>query len=94
MSEQKPHIIGYSTLIGVWACLLALTAVTVAISRYDLGTLNIWCALGIASVKSALVIAFFMHMKYEGRLLRLSLLTALVVLTIFIGLTLSDVLYR
>ena len=40
------------------------------------------------------MIAVFMHMKYEGRLLRWLLFLALVTLAIFIGLTFFDVLYR
>ncbi len=88
------HIIGPGRLTAVWALLLVLTAATVTISRINLGALNIWAALGIASIKASLVIAFFMHMKYEGLLLRLCLLTALVTLAIFIGLTFFDVLYR
>jgi cytochrome c oxidase subunit 4 len=88
------HIIGPGRLTTVWALLLVLTAATVTISRIDLGALNIWAALGIASIKASLVIAFFMHMKYEGLLLRLCLLTALVTLATFIGLTFFDVLYR
>jgi cytochrome c oxidase subunit 4 len=40
------------------------------------------------------VIAVFMHMKYEGSLLRWLLFLALVTLAIFIGFTFFDVLYR
>ncbi|PLX86766.1 MAG: cytochrome-c oxidase [Desulfuromonas sp.] len=94
MTEKAPHIVNSRTFVIVWLLLLALTAATVGASRLDLGPLNIWAALGIASVKSALVIAFFMHMKYEGRLLRICLLATLVVLAIFIGFTFFDVLYR
>ena len=67
---------------------------TVAVSRVHLGPLNIWVALGIASLKSALVIFFFMHLKYERLLFKLFLFGALVTLAIFIGLTFFDVLYR
>ena len=74
--------------------LLVLTALTVAVSRLDLGALNIWTALGIACFKTSLVVAFFMHMKYENRLFRWFLLIALVTLATFIGLTFFDVLYR
>lgn len=95
MSEHdKGHILGYSTLTAVWLALLVLTAVTVAISRVDMGALNIWVALAVASVKSALVIFFFMHMKYENNIFRIFLLVALVTLAVFIGFTFFDVLYR
>jgi len=78
--RERPHAPGYGTLGKVWLALLALTAVTVAVSRLDLGVYRVWAALAVASGKAALVIAFFMHMKYEGRLLKGFLLVALVVL--------------
>ncbi len=94
MSEQSGHIVPYRTFIFVWLALLALTGITVAVSRIHLGALNVWAALGIASLKSGLVIFIFMHMKYEKPLLKIFLFLALVILAIFIGLTFADVLYR
>jgi cytochrome c oxidase subunit IV len=94
MTEQHHAAVPYRTFVIVWALLLVLTAITVAVSRVHLGALNIWVALGIASLKSALVIFFFMHLKYEKLLLKLFLLGALVTLAIFIGLTFFDVHYR
>ncbi|PNU21398.1 cytochrome-c oxidase [Geothermobacter hydrogeniphilus] len=96
MSEHgdKGHIVPYATLVIVWAALLTLTILTVAVSRIDLGILNIWAALGIACSKSVLVISFFMHMKYENRLFKLFLMIALITLATFIGFTFFDVMYR
>ena len=93
MNEQH-HIVSYRKLTAIWLVLLLLTALTVAITRVDLGGYKVLGALAIACVKSGLVIAVFMHMKYEGRLLRWLLFLALVTLAIFIGLTFFDVLYR
>jgi cytochrome c oxidase subunit 4 len=93
MSEQH-HIVGYRTLIGIWLALLALTALTVGITRVELGGFKVLGALAIACLKAGLVIAVFMHMKYEGRLLRWLLFLALLTLAIFIGFTFFDVLYR
>lgn len=93
MSEQH-HIISYGKLISVWLGLLFLAALTVWVSRLDIGVGHVWGSLAIASVKAGLVITFFMHMRYEGRLLRWLLFFALAVLAIFIGFTFFDVLYR
>jgi len=68
--------------------------VTIAVSRVNLGALNIWVALAIASVKSSLVIFIFMHLRQESKLFKLGLLTLFVVVAIFIGLTFTDVIYR
>lgn len=93
MNERHP-VIGYGTLVTVWLALLTLTGLTVLITRLDLGAYRVLGALAIASLKSALVIAFFMHLKYEGRLLRWLLFLALLTLAVFIGMTFLDVLYR
>jgi cytochrome c oxidase subunit 4 len=88
------HILSYRKLTAVWASLLVLTAFTVFITRVDLGAAKVWAALGVACLKSALVIAFFMHMKYEARIFRTIFFVALVTLATFIGVTFFDVLYR
>lgn len=94
MSRESGHIIPYRIFIFVWLALLVLTAVTIAVSRVHLGAFNVWVALGIASAKSALVIFFFMHMKYEKLYYKVYLFVTLVILAVFIGLTFTDVLYR
>ena len=91
-SEQ--HIVSNGKLTAVWLGLLALTALTVWVARHNVGIGHVWGSLAIAIAKGGLVIAFFMHMKYEGGLLRWLLFFALSVLAIFIGLTFFDVLYR
>ena len=92
--KTEHHIISYGKLTLVWLTLMCLTALTVWVSRLDIGVSHVWGALAIAAAKSGLVIAFFMHMRYEGWLLRGLLFLALVTLAIFIGFTFFDVLYR
>jgi cytochrome c oxidase subunit 4 len=94
MSEEHTHIVPYKTFAIIWIFLLILTGVTIAVAQYNLGAWNVWVALGIATLKSGLVVAVFMHMKYENRLFKLALFTALAILAIFIGLNFFDVLYR
>ena len=94
MSEEHPHIVPYKTFAIVWVGLLILTGITVAVAQYNLGAWNVWVALGIATLKAGLVVAVFMHMKYENRLFKLALFAALAILAIFIGMTFLDVLYR
>jgi len=93
-TETDHHIVSYRKLAGIWLALLVLTGLTVGITRLDLGGYKVLGALTIACMKSGLVIAFFMHLKYEGRLLRWLLFLALVTLAIFIGFTFFDLLYR
>ena len=92
--NEPQHIVSYGKLVGIWLALTALTALTVSITRVDLGGYKVIGALAIACLKAGLVIAVFMHMKYEGRLLRWLLFLTLTTLAIFIGFTFFDVLYR
>ncbi len=92
--EPHNHIIPYKTLFGVLLALLALTGVTVGASYVDLGRLNVWIALAIASVKASLVLLIFMHMKFEGRLLKLSFLSTIGFLAVMIGFTFWDIAFR
>lgn len=94
MSEHKHEPVPYRTFILIWAALLVLTVVTVVVSRIQLGALNIWVALTIASVKSSLVVFIFMHLRQESRLFKLGILTLLIIVATFIGLTFTDILYR
>lgn len=93
-TSPSSHIVSYRKLTIVWLALLALTALTIAVSRFGTGFGHVWGALAIAALKSGLVVAFFMHMKYENRLLRWLLFVTLATLALFIGLTFFDVLYR
>ena len=81
--------------LAVWAGLLALTALTVVAASLHLRRGAVALALGIATVKSILVALYFMHLRWEKRvLIRLLLPISLATLAIFIGLTYTDILRR
>jgi cytochrome c oxidase subunit IV len=92
--REIQKILSYRVLIAVLALLLILTAVTIRMSMIDLGKLNVWIALMIASAKSSLVIAFFMHMKVENKALKISLVSTLCFVAILIGFIFWDIVYR
>jgi cytochrome c oxidase subunit 4 len=65
------HITPRRTYIIVAAALLVLTALTVQAAFIDLGPWNNVVALGIAVTKAALVLLFFMQLRYSPGLTRL-----------------------
>lgn len=93
-TSEKGHILPYGTLAAVLAALLVLTGVTVAVSYKHLGFWNVPVALTIASLKATLVLMFFMHLKYEGPVIRYSFLGTVFFLAIMIGFTFWDVAFR
>ena len=96
--EQTPteeHAVSTLTNTAVWIALLALLAATLAISKLQLLVrFSVLGSLVIAAVKAGLVLAFFMHLKYEGRFLKVMLGMTLLALTVLIGLTFVDVWLR
>jgi len=92
--EEHRHIVGYGQLAVILTLLLALTGVTVAVSYIHLGFFNVPVALTIASLKAALVLLFFMHLRYEGPVIRYSFITTVLFLAIMIGFTFWDVAFR
>jgi cytochrome c oxidase subunit 4 len=83
------------TYILVWLGLVILTAITVSMAGMNFGRLSILIVLLIAAIKSGLVLSYFMHLKYEtGLLFKLMIPIVLAVLTVFIGLTFTDIAFR
>jgi len=77
-------------LLGTAAALLVLTAVTVAVSRLELGAVNGVVALGIAAIKVALVAAIFMRLRGGPVLYAGVLAGALLFLALFISVVVFD----
>ncbi len=84
----------YRNYAIVWAALLILTFVTWRVSFIPLGMMNVTVAMIIASLKASLVALFFMHLRYENKLVWTFALIPLAFLSLIIFGTLVDVWYR
>mgnify|MGYP006274309651 FL=1 len=88
--DEVGHVVPESLFLKVLIALLVLTVVTVAAAQVDLGKWNIVGALAIATVKASLVIYFFMHGKYENRIIWTYILIPFILLAIMIGGVFTD----
>ena len=88
------HVVPPRVYFAVFAVLLVMTATTTAVSYVDLGPWSTVVALGIAVFKATLVVLFFMHIKYTGRLMQIVIGGGILWLVILLALTLSDFLTR
>lgn len=89
------HVAPISAYVGTFLGLLVLTAVTVGVTWFDMGSFNIVVALGIAVVKAALVVLFFMGLRWDhDRFNAVVFGSALLFLSLFFVLTFPDLLYR
>ena len=84
------HPMPIPTLLAVFFTLVFLTIVTVAQANFDIGTLDIAIVMGIATVKAALVMAFFMHMAYDKPFNIIVFMSSFVFVALFVIFTLSD----
>ena len=97
MSTDAPHAHaspGTRVYYVIFAVLLVCTYLTWQVAYFDLGRLNTVVALGIAGVKAALVVWFFMHARSSPRLILLIAFGGLLWLAILLALTAADYLTR
>ena len=89
--EAHVHVVPPWILLAVFAALLFLTFATVAVTWVDFGrTANVWIALTIAAVKSALVALYFMHLRWDSPFNSVILIAALFFVALLIGIIVLD----
>ena len=89
-SHGAGHISPVSMYITIFLALMVLTGVTVGAAYVDLGRFNFFVAMVIATFKASLVVWFFMHVKYQSPLTKLTVATGLFFLGILLSLMLVD----
>jgi len=92
MSEH--HIIPVRVYFAIFAALMVLTVITVVVAFIDFGAMSDVIAMAIAGTKAALVILYFMHVRYSEGLVGLSVVGAIAFLAIFVFFTMSDYMTR
>jgi cytochrome c oxidase subunit IV len=86
--------IGPVFYVVIFAALLGLTGLTVFLADVEMGHFHVPVALTIATAKTTLVVLFFMHAWYSGRMVYLILATGVLFLAIMMGLTFADYMTR
>jgi cytochrome c oxidase subunit 4 len=88
------HLVPKSTYYTVCILLAVLLFATVAAAQVDLDAWNVPIALAIAMVKAALIMLFFMHVRYATPLVKLFAAGGFLWLAILLTLTMADYLTR
>ncbi len=91
---MSDHVSPIGLYLTIFFALMILTGVTVAAAFLDLGQLNFSVAMLIAGFKASLVVWYFMHVKYQSHLTKLTLATGLFFLAILLGMSLIDYVSR
>jgi cytochrome c oxidase subunit IV len=84
------HVLPIKSYVVIWALLMLLLGATVALDFLALGTFNFVAALTIAIIKAALVVLFFMHVRYSSPLIWLAAAGGFYWLGILIFLSMAD----
>ena len=93
--HNEHHIVTPFQYTLVFATLLLFTGITVGAAFIDFpGALNAIVALAIASFKASVVILFFMHVKYQSRLVKLTVASGFFTFLVLITMTLTDYMSR
>lgn len=93
MSESNSsgvHVASVKLLLIVWVALMIGTWLTVSASNVDLGFLNIWVGLAIATGKAVLVGLYYMHLRWDKPFNAFVFLGAFFFLFLFIGFAMMD----
>lgn len=91
---MKEPVVSIRTYTLTWLALLALALITTLIGLLNLGPFSVGIAILIATAKAALVVAFFMHGRYESKLVQVIIAAGVVWFLIMISNTLGDYITR
>jgi len=92
--HAEHHIVSPLQYCYVYGALIIGTIVTVFAADLNLGVFNPIVALGIASTKAVIVILFFMHVKYQSHLIKVTVGAGFFTFLVLVTMSLVDYMSR
>jgi len=92
--HAEHHIVTPFQYLLVWITLICFTILTILAADVDMGVFNPIVALAIASTKMVIVLLFFMHVKYQTNLIKMTVGAGFFTFLVLITMTLSDYISR
>ena len=90
-AEESHVSVGIPTFVKVWVALLVITGAEVLLAYEQVPTLIMLTVLvGLSVIKAALIIAYFMHLKFERFSLFLTLFPMLIFCILLMLILLGD----
>ena len=93
-NHQHTSIVPFKTYGIVLAVLVVLTLLSVLVTRIDLASLTVFIALLLATIKSGIVLVYFMHLKFDNRLLKALVAAVFILISLVMFVTFLDYNYR
>ena len=94
MENEKHHIVPYKVYLYILVALIAMTFMSIGITKINLGEYSVLGAMIFATLKSILVLAWFMHLKFDQPFLRLMVVFVVLVFLAVIFITFLDYYFR
>ena len=91
---SSAHVTPVRVYVTIFALLLVFTLSTVLVASHDLGFLNTAVALAVACTKATLVIWFFMGVRYNTSLTKVTVVSGFLWILILFFIGMSDYLTR
>jgi cytochrome c oxidase subunit IV len=89
--QHEQDVMGNRLVLSVWTWLLALTGVEVFLAYEQLALhVMIILLMGLSLVKAGLIMAYFMHLRFERKSLILTLVPAMVVVISLLAIFFPD----
>jgi cytochrome c oxidase subunit 4 len=92
--EAAHHVLPVRVYVGVWLALLVFTGITVGVSYFDFGSLNLVVAMLVATMKASMVALIFMHLWWDEKFNLVLFVATLLFVSIFFGFTSMDLFTR
>ena len=93
-NNEKHYIVPYRIYFYILAVLVILTFISIGITSIQLGKWTVAGALIIASVKTFLVLTYFMHLKFDKPYIRLMVGFVFTIFVVVIIITFLDYYFR
>ena len=93
-AHPQEHVVSWKVYLAIFAGLCVLTVMTVVVTGYDFGPLNLLVALGVSVAKASLVVLYFMHARYSPKLTGVVIAAAIAFFVILVFLTMTDYVSR
>ena len=94
MEKEKHHIVPYKVYFFILLALITLTFGSIGIVHINIGGYSVLGALIFSTIKSILVLTWFMHLKFDQPFLRVMVGFVALLFTVLIFITFLDYYFR
>lgn len=94
MEKEKHHIVPYKVYFFILLALITLTFGSIGIVHINIGGYSVLGALIFSTIKSILVLTWFMHLKFDQPFLRIMVGFVALLFTVLIFITFLDYYFR